>query len=138
MFQKYKILLGKTIEFAMQRQQANTIKCLIVIDKKDNFIGTLSDGDIRNAILKNKKLNNKIDSFVNRKSCFFYENNYQINELNDLKYGDTQNWQSFGHILLISSIEENFDIEFESEDISQLTSYKEGKNLLKKFNINMD
>ena len=81
MFQKYKILLGKTIEFAMQRQQANTIKCLIVIDKKDNFIGTLSDGDIRNAILKNKKLNNKIDSFVNRKSCFFYENNYQINEL---------------------------------------------------------
>lgn len=61
-----------------------------------------------------------------------------INELKDLKYGDTQNWQSFGHILLISSIEENFDIEFESEDISQLTSYKEGKNLLKKFNINID
>ena len=61
-----------------------------------------------------------------------------INELNDLKYGDTQNWQSFGHILLISSIEENFDIEFEPEDISELTSYKEGKNLLKKFNINMD
>ena len=61
-----------------------------------------------------------------------------INELNDLKYGDTQNWQSFGHILLISAIEENFDIEFESEDISKLTSYKEGKTLLKKFNINMD
>jgi len=61
-----------------------------------------------------------------------------INELKDLKYGDTQNWQSFGHILLISSIEENFDIEFESEDISELTSYKEGKTLLKKFNINMD
>ena len=36
-----------------------------------------------------------------------------INELNDLKYGDTHNWTSFGHMLLISSIEENFDIQFE-------------------------
>ena len=81
MFEEYKILLGKTIAFAMQRQQATSNKCLIVIDTKDNFIGTLSDGDIRNAILKNKKLTNKIDNFVNRKSCFFYENNYQINQL---------------------------------------------------------
>ena len=54
MFKKYKILLGKTIEFAMQTQQTNAIKCLIVTDKKENFIGTLSDGDIRNAILKKK------------------------------------------------------------------------------------
>lgn len=61
-----------------------------------------------------------------------------INELKDLKYGDTQNWQSFGHILLISSIEENFDIEFEPEDITELTTYEGGKNLLKKFNINLD
>jgi len=81
MFEEYKILLGKKIEFAMQMQQINNIKCLIVVDKKDNFIGTLSDGDIRNAILKNKKLTNKIDSFVNRKPCFFYENNYQLNRL---------------------------------------------------------
>ena len=61
-----------------------------------------------------------------------------INELNDLKYGDTHNWTSFGHMLLISSIEVNFDIQFEPEDIGELTSYKEGKNLLKKFNINLD
>lgn len=61
-----------------------------------------------------------------------------INELNDLKYGDINSWTSFGHMLLISSIEENFDIQFEPEDISELTSYKEGMNLLKKFNISFD
>ena len=81
MFENYKIFLGETIEFAMQKQQSTNIKCLIVIDKKDNFIGTLSDGDIRNAILKNRKLTNKIDNIVNRKSCFFYENNYQLNKI---------------------------------------------------------
>lgn len=61
-----------------------------------------------------------------------------VNELKDLKYGDIPNWTSFGHMLLISSIEENFNIEFDSEYISELTSYKEGKNLLKDFNINLD
>ena len=75
MFEKYKILLGKKIEFAMQMQKDNSMKCLIVVDKNDKFIGTLSDGDIRNAILKKFQLSQKIDSFVNRKPCFFYENN---------------------------------------------------------------
>lgn len=60
-----------------------------------------------------------------------------INELNDLKYGDTFDWKSFGHMLLITAIEESFDIEFAPEDITKLTSYKDGKNLLKKFNISM-
>lgn len=81
MFENYKILLGNSIEFAMQRQQLTNIKCLIVIDKKDNFIGTLSDGDIRNAILKNKKLTLKIDNIVNRNPCFFYEDNFQLDKI---------------------------------------------------------
>ncbi len=61
-----------------------------------------------------------------------------IDELTDLKYGDSYNWKSFAHMLLITAIEESFDIEFEPEDITQLTSYKEGRKLLKKFNINID
>ena len=81
MFENYKISLGNTIEFAMQRQQLTNIKCLIVIDKKDNFIGTLSDGDIRNAILKNKKLGIKIDKIVNKNPCVFQENNYQLDKI---------------------------------------------------------
>ena len=80
-FEKYQILLGETIEFAMQKQQANNLKCLIIINKKDEFVGTLSDGDIRDAILKKKKLNYKINSLVNRKPCFFYENNYDLNKV---------------------------------------------------------
>ena len=60
------------------------------------------------------------------------------NELNDLKYGDIHTWTSFGHLLLISSIEENFDIKFDFDDISEFNSYKKGKSILKKFNIYLD
>ena len=75
-----KFYLVKRSKKQCKKQQLNNNKCLIVINKKDIFVGTLSDGDIRNAILS-KKLTNKIDKFVNRDPCYFYENKYQISEL---------------------------------------------------------
>lgn len=49
-------------------------KTLIVIDDFNKLLGTLSNGDLRKAILKGKKLNNKIDSIFNKKCSFFKEN----------------------------------------------------------------
>ena len=71
MFDNYKIHKNKTIEQAMQFQKKNSLKCLIVIDTRDRFLGTLSDGDIRNAILKKIKLSEKIDKIFNRSPYFF-------------------------------------------------------------------
>ena len=36
---------------------------------------------------------------------------------------------------LIVALEDNFDIEFESTDIVDLSSYVKGKEILKKYNI---
>ena len=110
MFEKYKILLGKKIEFAMQMQKTNSIKCLIVVDKKDKFIGTLSDGDIRNAILKKFQISKKIDNFVNRKPCFFYENEYQVKELKKILFN-----QEYPYIPIINNkkkVVNVFDLNF--------------------------
>tara|TARA_B100001057_G_scaffold446700_1_gene485509 strand:- start:5898 stop:6974 length:1077 start_codon:yes stop_codon:yes gene_type:complete len=44
------------------------IKCLIVIDKKRNFIGTLTDGDIRRSLLSGIKFTETVNKCVNKKS----------------------------------------------------------------------
>ena len=37
-------------------------KCLVVVDKKNKLLGTLTDGDVRKAILKGKFLKDNINS----------------------------------------------------------------------------
>lgn len=55
--------------------------------------------------------------------------------LETLKYRDIPSWDSVGHMDLIVALEDNFDIEFESTDIVDLSSYVKGKEILKKYNI---
>ena len=49
--------------------------------------------------------------------------------------GETTDWDSIGHVNLITSMEDVFDIMFETEDILEFTSYTKGKEILKKYNI---
>tara|TARA_B100000963_G_C22614987_1_gene666847 strand:- start:1464 stop:2540 length:1077 start_codon:yes stop_codon:yes gene_type:complete len=44
------------------------IKCLIVIDEKRNFIGTITDGDIRRSLLSGIKFTETINKCLNKKS----------------------------------------------------------------------
>lgn len=39
-----------------------------------------------------------------------------------LKLGETDGWDSFAHINLIIAIESSFDVEFDSDEISELVS----------------
>lgn len=55
--------------------------------------------------------------------------------LESLKFRDIPSWDSVGHMDLIVALEDNFDIEFESTDIVDLSSYVKGKEILKKYNI---
>jgi len=81
MFENYKVYKNKTIEQAMQIQKKNSLKCLIVIDTRDRFLGTLSDGDIRNAILKKIKLTEKVDKIFNKNPYFFYEKKFDLKDI---------------------------------------------------------
>lgn len=55
--------------------------------------------------------------------------------LEGLKYQDVESWDSVGHMSLIAVIEDEFEIELETDDIIDFSSYEVGKEILKKYNI---
>lgn len=56
-------------------------------------------------------------------------------QLPGLKYQGIPEWDSVGHMLLISKLEEAFDITFETDDIIDLSSFEKGKEILAKYSI---
>jgi len=56
-------------------------------------------------------------------------------QLAGLEYQSIANWDSVGHMELIAGLEDAFDIMMETEDIIEFSSYEKGKELLKKYNI---
>tara|TARA_B100001540_G_C15585407_1_gene541462 strand:+ start:514 stop:756 length:243 start_codon:yes stop_codon:yes gene_type:complete len=50
----------------------------------------------------------------------------------EIKYNEIPEWDSIGHMTLISSIEEKFSITFETDDIIDLSSFEKGKEILNK------
>ena len=46
-------------------------------------------------------------------------------------------WNSLAHISLISSIEDEFEIMFDPEDILAFDSYEQGKKILEKYNVEL-
>jgi acyl carrier protein len=53
----------------------------------------------------------------------------------DIKYNAIEQWDSIGHMSLISDLEEGFNISFETDDIVDFSSFKKGKEILKKYDI---
>ena len=57
-------------------------------------------------------------------------------KLNDkLKYNDIPEWDSIGHMTLISDLEDDFKISIETDDIVDFSSFEKGKEILKKYNV---
>lgn len=59
-------------------------------------------------------------------------------QLNGLKYQDVPSWDSVGHMGLISELEDAFNIQFETDDIVDFSSYEKGIELLKKYNVTIE
>ena len=53
----------------------------------------------------------------------------------DLKYNDIPEWDSIGHMTLMSNLEEEFDINIETDDIVDFSSFKKGIEILKKYKV---
>lgn len=62
---------------------------------------------------------------------FEMKNNFDEN----LEYNSIEAWDSIGHMNLISALEEDFKISFETDDIVDFSSFKKGKEILKKYKI---
>ena len=54
---------------------------------------------------------------------------------NNLEYNAVPEWDSIGHMSLISAIEEAFSISMETDDIIDFSSFKKGIEILKKYKI---
>jgi acyl carrier protein len=53
----------------------------------------------------------------------------------DFAYQDVPSWDSVGHMGLIASLEEIFEIMLETEDIIEFSTYGVGKQILKKYGV---
>ncbi|MDA3966499.1 MULTISPECIES: acyl carrier protein [Helicobacter] len=75
-------------------------------------------------------LQNYIDVFC---ECF----DVNKEEAKNLKYQDIDSWDSVGHMGLVAALEDMFHIEFEADDIIDLSSFAKGIEILEKYNIKM-
>ena len=53
----------------------------------------------------------------------------------ELKYNEIEEWDSIGHMTLIAEIEEKFKISIDTDDIVDFSSFKKGKEILKKYKV---
>ncbi len=56
----------------------------------------------------------------------------------EIKRNETKNWDSVGHISLISDIEDEFGVMFEMEDILNFKSYSDGLETLRRYGVELD
>jgi len=63
--------------------------------------------------------------------------NIEEQELSSISYQSISAWDSIGHMGLIASLEETFDIMMETDDIIDFSSYLKGKEILKKYDIEL-
>ena len=58
------------------------------------------------------------------------------NQFNDnIKYNEIPEWDSIGHMTLMSGLEEGFNITMETDDIVDFSSFKKGIDILKKYKV---
>ena len=52
-----------------------------------------------------------------------------------IKYNEIPEWDSIGHMTLMSGLEEGFQISLDTDDIVDFSSFKKGLEILKKYKI---
>ena len=52
-----------------------------------------------------------------------------------VKYNEIPEWDSIGHMTLISELEENFSISIDTDDIVDFSSFEAGKKILSKYGV---
>lgn len=68
---------------AIKSLNKSTIQIVLVEDRNKNFFGTITDGDIRRALVKGKNLNSKIDSII-KKNPYILEKKEDINYVKNI------------------------------------------------------
>ena len=56
-------------------------------------------------------------------------------EVPNLEYESIEEWDSVGHMVLMATLEESFDIILDMEDIIDFSGFEKGKELLGKYEV---
>ena len=54
-----------------------------------------------------------------------------------IKYNEIPEWDSIGHMTLMSGLEEAFNITMETDDIVDFSSFEKGIEILKKYKVSI-
>ena len=76
-----------------------------------------------------------MDNLERYKNVFIEAFETDKSMLDNLKYQDIPEWDSMGHMSMISLLEDEFDIVFETDDIIDFSSFKKGISTLKKYGV---
>ena len=74
--EKYLVKNNISLELALKSIVKSGSKCLIIVNDHKKILGTLSDGDVRRAILNKKGLNTKINSIYNKNPITILKKNF--------------------------------------------------------------
>ncbi len=105
------------IKDALQRLDTFTNKntlTLFVVNRKEELIGTLTDGDIRRALLKGASINNKIEDFMHSHFRFLTDGKFSLQEIKKFKKDE---------IYLVPKVDEN-------KKIIRIINFAEKKSVL--------
>ena len=78
---------------------------------------------------------NNLQKYINA-----FVETFEVNEtdLIDLSYQDIPAWDSVGHMALMAELEDVFNIELDIDDIIDFSSFEVGKNIIKKYNVEVE
>lgn len=61
----------------------------------------------------------------------------EIDDITDsLSYGSVK-WDSIGHMVLITAIEDEFEIMIDTEDVIDMSSYAKAKEIVRKYGVDV-
>jgi len=77
-----------------------------------------------------------MDNKTQYQKIFIESLSIELEKFNEnIKYNDIPEWDSIGHMTLMSGLEEGFKIALETDDIVEFDSYKTGIKILKKYKV---
>ena len=113
-----------SIKDALRQLSKSGKSCLIVVNRTNKLLGTLTDGDVRRVILKGKFLKDKINGIYQKNPVLLKRGNYSSNQIKDLFLK-----KKVDIIPIINSIKEVVDVIFFTDLFKKNKSNNYSKNL---------
>ena len=88
MKKNYFISINSSIKKSIQQMKFEGVKSLYIINDKKKLLGSISDGDLRSAILKKKKLNYKIRDLINYNPKYIIKTRHELDKIKIRKLFD--------------------------------------------------